>query len=416
MGGIVLGLVFIMMAIQLFSAEKRAEDAPSDGEPVVDFGESAEQKLAEAARRAASAHKMSMADAAEKPEDQEAALQKARSRELKEAFEAQDALEAQFVAAEKAQKEKEDEKENPWKKAQEQAAAKRAQEYYAQGDAAMGATLFARVDMARNDAREDDASAGKYDPQAETASFLHRINQIKSQSASQPGRAPGEVAPMDPKLAFHEDAHARNTRSYKRLEEPISPYVIQAGSILPLVLETGISSALPGFVKARFASPVYDSVTGRYLLIPAGTVVTGEYNSTVSFGQERVQVAWTRMILPNGKSMELGGIPAVDLAGQSGVLDQVDNHWDKVLAAAGLSSLFSASAAAAAGPTNQLQTTPQRAALGGFASDITKTGSDVVKKQLNVPPTLSVRPGFQLAAFVREDLVLEPWAHVRGQQ
>lgn len=399
--GSFVALGFVFMAFNMFGGKETDKAADQDEEFVM-LSDSAVDKLSKMERNA---------DSKDRPDDKKSELERGAPTKLDEAEAMQTRLEVKLAEQEDADDEEEEDEINPWETAQKEANQRRAQNYYQDVVSAPNSAVFAHAQVVKDRPDEDDknkSATGDYDVDRERQLIQDELDRIYVDGAQS---APGQeqrVGQRD-KLAFHESTHERPERSFERLDSPVSPYVVQAGTMLPMVLETGISSELPGFVKARFSSPVYDSVEGNYLLIPAGTTVVGEYNSEVQFGEERVQIAWTRMILPNGKSMKLGGITAVDLAGQSGVADTVDNHWGKVLAAATLSSVFSAGAAVAAGPTSKIESDPKTDALGGFAEDVSKRGTDVVERQLDVPPTIRIRPGFQLAAFVREDLVLEPW-------
>lgn len=396
-GVVVLGL----MASQMFSNPEASKQKQATEEEGDSLGDAPAAKLDELEQEAAGE---------EEVPDKEAELRSKQAQEMKKAEAMQAALEKQAKEKEEEEKEKDD----PWKRAQKEARRRRAQQYFQQSMAARGSGVFPRVESPSSTKADASSEEEDFDPAKEQMQFLSRVEKARLAAAERaPGRSAQGVASMagqNQKKAFQEEGRKRvQETSFERLKAPVGKFVILAGTMLPLVLETGISSDLPGLVKARFSSPVYDTRTGNYLLIPAGTVVVGHYNSKVEYGQTRVQVAWSRMLLPNGKSMQLRGLPAVDLSGQSGVSDQVDNHWDKVIGGAALSSLFSAAASAAAGPTNEFEQNPGQAALGGFASSTTKTGQDIVKKQLDVQPTLRVRPGFRVAAFVREDLVMEPY-------
>ncbi|MGE3350059.1 MAG: TrbI/VirB10 family protein [Ramlibacter sp.] len=125
------------------------------------------------------------------------------------------------------------------------------------------------------------------------------------------------------------------------LQEPVSPYEVKAGTLIPAVLLTGINADLPGQLLAQVREPVYDTVTGQYLLIPQGTRILGVYDSAVVAGQHRVLVVWSRLLFPNGTSLSLDGMPGVDLAGYAGFKDRVNNHYGKLIGAVALSSLLS---------------------------------------------------------------------------
>jgi type IV secretion system protein VirB10 len=183
-----------------------------------------------------------------------------------------------------------------------------------------------------------------------------------------------------------------------------SPYVVQAGSVIPAALITGIRSDLPGQITAQVTQNVYDSPTGRILLIPQGSRLIGEYDSDVAAGQNRVLLAWDRLILPGGQSILLDRLPGADAAGMAGLEDQTNYHWGNMLKAALISTLLGAGTELISNGDSDLI----RALRFGTQDTISQTGRQVVQRQLNVPPTLTVRPGFLLRIIVTRDLVLEP--------
>ena len=211
---------------------------------------------------------------------------------------------------------------------------------------------------------------------------------------------------QDRKLAFVNAAVDRRTTSPDRLAAPASPYVVQAGTIIPGALITGIRSDLPGQITAQVTENVYDSPTGRPLLIPQGARLIGQYDSQVAFGQTRVLLIWTRLILPSGKSIVLERQPGADAAGYSGLEDQVDEHWGALFKAALLSTLLSVgSEAGTSGSQNELMQAIRRGASESF----NQTGQQIVGRNLNIQPTLTIRPGFPVRVIVNHDLVLEPY-------
>lgn len=208
------------------------------------------------------------------------------------------------------------------------------------------------------------------------------------------------------KLAFVNAAVDRRTTSPDRVAAPASSYVVQAGNIIPASLITGIRSDLPGQITAQVTENVYDSPTGGFLLIPQGARVIGIYDSQVAFGQSRVLLVWTRLIMPNGRSIVLERQPGADTAGYAGLEDQVDNHWGALFKAAVLSTLL--------GVGSELGSSGQESdivqALRRGASDsANQTGQQIVRRNLNIQPTLTIRPGFPVRVIVNRDLVLEPY-------
>ena len=320
-----------------------------------------------------------------------------------EAEELQRALEAR-VATQGADAGAEPDAEDPWEKARKQAVQRYASAYFQDNFAARKSKVLVFEASKRG---EDDPNEPKGDfDDREKVEYMRQVQRAAMASATTNGGLSNE---RGDKQDFFSNRDTEPSRSFHQLEEQVSAYEIQAGTILPLVLETGINSELPGMVKARFSSPVYDTATGEHLLIPSGAYVVGQYNDAQKFGESRVQVAWSRLILPNGKSMMLGNLPGVSLSGFSGYSDEVDEHWDKVIAGALLSSALAGSLAAAGGERDQREIEPGQAALAGAGESINQTGQEITKRNLEVEPTLRIRPGMQVAAFVRQDLILEPY-------
>lgn len=206
------------------------------------------------------------------------------------------------------------------------------------------------------------------------------------------------------KRAFMAQASNQRTVSVERLVSPASPNVVQAGSVVPAALITGIRSDLPGQITAQVTANVYDSPTGRVLLIPQGARLIGEYDSEVAAGQTRVLLAWDRLILPDGRSIVLERQPGADGAGFAGLQDRVNQHWGNLLRAAAVSTLLGVGAELGADSEDDLT----RALRRGSQDTINQTGQQIVRRQINVQPTLTIRPGHPLRVVLTRDLVLEP--------
>lgn len=219
----------------------------------------------------------------------------------------------------------------------------------------------------------------------------------------------GAVAPVGqaqpaPRQAFLDANTNRPTTSTHRLAPPLSPYVVQAGSVIPAALITGIRSDLPGQITAQVTQNVYDSPTGRILLIPQGARLVGQYDSEVIAGQNRVLLAWDRLLLPGGRSISLDRQPGADASGMAGLEDRTDYHWGQMLRAALVSTLLGVGAELATDDDSALV----RALRTGTQDSVAQTGRQVVERQLGRAPTLTIRPGFSLRVIVTRDLVLEP--------
>lgn len=193
------------------------------------------------------------------------------------------------------------------------------------------------------------------------------------------------------------------------LTKPLSRFEVKAGSIIPGVMITGINSDLPGQLVGQVRENVYDTVSGHYLLIPQGTRIVGVYDSKVAYAQERVLIIWTRLIYPNGDSLNLEGMPGVDLSGYAGMTDQVNNHYGKLITGVILSSVLGAGAKVAAGNNDFGQANFGQQAASGAAEQINNVGTRIAERNLNVQPTIEIRPGQRFNVFVNKDLILKPY-------
>lgn len=185
-----------------------------------------------------------------------------------------------------------------------------------------------------------------------------------------------------------------------------SPYTISAGSVISASLITGLNSDLPGLVTAQVTENSYDTPTGRILLIPQGTRLIGSYDSVIAFGQKRALVVWQRMILPNGSSIRIDNVPAADLAGHAGLSDRIDRHSWQLLKGIGLSTLLGIGTELSFGSDESDLVEAMRDSAQQNAA---KAGDELVKRNLEVQPTLRVRPGWPLRILVHKDIVLMPW-------
>lgn len=211
---------------------------------------------------------------------------------------------------------------------------------------------------------------------------------------------------QDRKTAFLQASTDKRTVSDDRLEAAASPYVVQAGTIIPAALITGIRSDLPGEITAQVTEAVFDTPTGKYLLIPQGSRLIGQYDSSVAFGQSRVLLVWTRLLRPDGSSIVLERQPGADTEGYAGLEDDVDYHWGMLFKAAALSTLLSVGAEAgiSSSENNLVQ-----AIREGASNSVSQTGQQIIQRQLNIQPTLTIRPGFPVRVIVNRDLVLAPY-------
>jgi type IV secretion system protein VirB10 len=194
------------------------------------------------------------------------------------------------------------------------------------------------------------------------------------------------------KESFLQKTKAHTVDNYLKSSrtEPLSRYEIKAGWDIPATLEQGIDSDLPGEVKALVRSNVYDTASGQYLLIPQGARLIGTYNSVISYGQARVQVAWTRIIFPDGSSINLEGMSGHDAQGRAGFHDQVNNHYVRLVGFAVLTSAFAAGLELSQRQNTSLLTVPNagQTASAAVGQQLTELGSEVTRRNLNIQPTI----------------------------
>ena len=227
-------------------------------------------------------------------------------------------------------------------------------------------------------------------------------------TAAQPADPTAVQNRQDQKEAFLRGG-STETRNSGNLQMPASPYQVMAGTVIAGALVTGIKSDLPGDVIATVTEPVYDTATGKFLLIPQGSRILGRYNSQVSYGQSRVQVVWNRIILPDTSSLKLDNLAGTDPAGYSGLEDGVDWHWDRVFAGAALTTLLGVGAELAAPQNRQDGNRIVIAGRDSAQDSINQVGQEMTRRNMNIQPTLTERPGLPVRIIVNRDLVLRPY-------
>jgi type IV secretion system protein VirB10 len=190
-----------------------------------------------------------------------------------------------------------------------------------------------------------------------------------------------------------------------RLAAAPSPYLLSAGSIISASLITGLRSDLPGLVTAQVTENVYDSPTGRKLLVPQGARLVGSYDSVVAFGQKRALVVWQRIMMPDGSSLRIDNVPATDPSGYAGLEDKVDFHTWALLKGVALSTLL--------GVTSELALSGQsdlvQAVRMSTQDNVSRAGDQITSRTLDIQPTITIRPGATVRLVVHKDLILAPW-------
>lgn len=195
------------------------------------------------------------------------------------------------------------------------------------------------------------------------------------------------------------------------LRRPMSPYEIMAGSVIPAVLETGIDSDLPGMITAIVSQNVYASTSGAYLLIPAGAKIVGSYASSPKMGQDRVFVAWTQLVFPNGSAMNLGGFPGDSPRGYAGFHDLVDDHTWSMFKNALLISLIQTGVSlsqpgyGSVGVSGSQAISPSQVAEQNLANTFGQAEAQMLQSAANVSPTIKIRPGYTFGVLVPKTLL-----------
>jgi type IV secretion system protein TrbI len=247
------------------------------------------------------------------------------------------------------------------------------------------------------------SSIGKQNPTGQDVQSAPSTGQTGSAYEGQNGQSQ--------KDSFLQKARSHTTDNYLKSTrtDPLSRYEIKAGWDIPATLEQAIDSDLPGEVKALVRSNVYDTATGRYLLIPQGARLLGTYNSVISYGQARVQVVWTRVIFPDGSSINLDGMSGHDNEGRAGFRDQVNNHYARLVGFAVLTSAFAAGLELSQRQNSSLLTTPTagQTASAAVGQQLTELGAEVTRRNLNIQPTIKVRVGYKFTVRVNRDMLFD---------
>lgn len=244
------------------------------------------------------------------------------------------------------------------------------------------------------------------DPSYQLASALQSLPNARPEPTTLPDRRETsrtyDAAFLKAARTAQPDDYLKSTRT-----GPISPYEIEAGWEIPAVMEQALNSDLPGEVKALVTSNVYDTATGRYVLIPQGSRLVGEYNSHLGYGQDGVQVVWNRLICPDGSSLDLSGMLGQDAHGFSGLRDKVDRHYKRLVGFAVLTSLFTAASDISQNQNRSVLTYPSPAEVAGSAvgQQVSDLGAQITRKNLNIQPTVKIPVGYRFNVRVNRDIV-----------
>lgn len=191
-------------------------------------------------------------------------------------------------------------------------------------------------------------------------------------------------------------------------QNPFSEFELKAGWIIPAVLITGINSDLPGEILAQISQNIYDTATGKHLLIPQGSKVIGSYSSNIVYGQKRILVAWNKVIFPSGDTLNLSNMQGTSTDGYSGFKDKVNNHYFRIFGSALLLSSITAGISLADKSDGHQTETASDKAMSAAINQIGQVASEMIRKNMNIAPTLEIRPGYKFNIFVTKDIILEP--------
>ena len=280
----------------------------------------------------------------------------------------------------------------------------------------LGDASQSRDDMSAQIAavRQQIDAALQEDPSAAFQARLEQVRGLDSGGAATaaPVIAPAPAAPTSPpggnSIAEFAGGGGDRWRLDASLRPPRSAYELRAGYVAPAVLVSGINSALPGQIVAQVSRDVYDTATGRHVLIPQGSRLVGTYSSEVDYGQSRVLIAWQRIVFPDARAIDIGAMPGADSAGFAGFADQVDNHYFRLFGSAFLMSAITAgismsqdNAAGRAGGNRQRASDAMSEALGQQLGQVT---AQMIERNLNIAPTIEIRPGYRFNVIVTKDL------------
>ncbi len=263
-----------------------------------------------------------------------------------------------------------------------------------------------------NSSNGQTPAATPNDSPSQLASVLQALNSGRSATNSTSRDSnPQTQNLVDTKESFLSKARTSENDDYLKSTRtaPLSQYEIKAGWEIPAVMEQALNSDLPGEVKALVTSNVYDTATGKYVLIPQGARLVGEYNSQLGYGQDGVQVVWNRVIYPDGSSLDLNGMIGQDAHGFSGFRDKVDRHYKRLLGFGVLTSLFAAASEVSQNQNRSLLTYPSPAEVAGSAvgQQVSDLGTQITRKNLNVQPTIKIPAGYRFNVRVNRDVLFD---------
>jgi type IV secretion system protein VirB10 len=268
----------------------------------------------------------------------------------------------------------------------------------------------------RRTARQEAQASARSEQGAETLGQLSAL--YRSQAAPQTSLLDAEPGEEDinravQKRAFLADRAPQAIAQHYLLggrEAPRSPYEVKAGTVVPAIMVGGVNSDLPGQILGQVSENVYDTATGRYILIPQGAKLVGNYDNAVTTGQDRVLIAWTRIIYPDGSSVDLGKMPGADASGFAGFHDKVNTHFREMVQSALMLSVFSAGVQISQGGQSAANgLNAQQTIAAGLGQQLGQLGQELARRNSGIQPTLEIRPGYRFTVLATKDMTLRPW-------
>lgn len=283
---------------------------------------------------------------------------------------------------------------------------------------ALEAALQSKVGIQMSELRSRQTTAR--DVTAQLADTRQRIASMGDPTSAYQSRLTQQNGPSGTDGLYRSAATGKNdVRQFEQtdswnldsqVQAPASPYMLRTGFVIPATMISGINSDLPGQVMAQVSQNVWDTATGRFLLIPQGTRLIGAYSSDVAYGQERVLMAWQRLIFPDGKVLDIHAMPGADSAGYAGFSDKVNSHWFRTISSAFLMSGVIAAADMSQNDGNSNSNNDRQRASDALSEalgqTLGQTLGQIISKNLNVAPTLEIRPGYRFNVMVIKDMTL----------
>lgn len=267
-----------------------------------------------------------------------------------------------------------------------------------------------RIKKARRKMQAEESGVFFHTSGAKAEQRAPEYTQMEQPQASIPEELVAQQTSQDRKKAFIKGSSSASVISGYGLMEQLSPYSLLAGAVISASLITGINSDLPGQALAQVTENIYDTVTGKYLLIPQGSRLIGRYDSEISSGQQRVLVVWERIIRPDGSSVQIDNLSGTDKAGYAGLSDSVDWHTGELLKGIGLATLLGVGTELAYGGADG---TLAEAIRDSSQSNINQAGQKIIDRSLNIPLTITIRPGWPVRVIVGADIILKPYGDIK---